>query len=565
VVCVGVVDDAVVGGRLVPLSSGVVMSAPAKGFFAHARSDVPAGLVVFLVALPLCLGIAQASGAPLVAGLVAGVVGGLVVAAASGSALSVSGPAAGLAVIVATGIGDLGAEAARAAAAQGADAAAVQAARMAAGFPAFLLAVVLAGAIQIAMGALRLGAIAHFFPSSVIKGMLAAIGVLIILKQAPHAVGYDREFVGSDSFATADGNTFSTLVRSFDAFTSAAIITSALCIVLMLAWPKLQRTDLLKLVPPALLAVVGGAVAAAVLANAGLTLESEHMVALPRSVADAISQPAFARLTDPAVWKVAVTIAIVASLETLLSLEAVDRLDPDRRISPPNRELIAQGVGNVCSGLLGGLPITSVIVRSSANVQAGARTRLSAMVHGVLLLVGMLFLAPVLNRVPLAALAVVLLFVGYKLTTPALWRSLWRAGPTQFIPFVVTIAAIVGTDLLKGTLIGVAVGLVFSIRAQQQNAVEVRAADGRVDVVFHKDMTFLQKARVKDVLREIPADSTVVFDRRKVDHVDDDIEEVLDEYAREAGHRDIRVQVLWEDGGEQRRDHRLARGTAGAH
>ena len=516
------------------------MSARVTGPLAHARSDLPAGLVVFLVALPLCLGIAQASGAPLVAGLVAGVVGGIVVTSVSGSALSVSGPAAGLAVIVATGIGELG-------------------------FPAFLLAVLLAGVLQVAMGALRLGAVAHFFPSAVIKGMLAAIGVLIILKQAPHAVGYDREFIGNTAFRNDDGNTFSTLVHALGAFTPAAVVVSVFCVVIMLVWPKLQRSTLSKLVPPALLAVVGGAIVAAVAGSAGLALETEHLVALPTSVADALTQPAFARVTDPAVWRVALTLAIVASLETLLSLEAVDRLDPERRISPPNRELIAQGLGNVCSGLLGGLPITSVIVRSSANVQAGAKTRLSAIFHGVLLLVGVLFLAPVLNRVPLAALAVVLLFVGYKLTTPALWRTMWNAGPTQFVPFVVTIAAIVGTDLLKGTLVGVVVGLVFSIRAQQKNAVEVKATDGRADVVFHKDMTFLQKARVKDVLREIPEGAVVVIDRRKVDHVDDDIEEVLDEYAREAPHRDIRVEVLWEAGASARREARLARGNAGGH
>jgi MFS superfamily sulfate permease-like transporter len=263
---------------------------------------------------------------------------------------------------------------------------------------------------------------------------------------------------------------------------------------------------------------------------------------------------------------VALTIAIVASLETLLSLEAVDRLDRERRISPPNRELLAQGVGNLCSGLLGGLPITSVIVRSSANVQAGARTRLSAIVHGLLLLIGVLFLGPLLNRVPLAALAVVLLFVGYKLTTPALWRAMWRAGPQQFVPFVVTIGAIVGTDLLKGTLVGVVVGLVFTIRAQQQNAVEVTAdGGGATRLTFHKDMTFLQKARVKDVLRQLPEGRPVVLDRRKVDHVDDDIEEILDEFAREAPHRDVSFEVLWEAGGADRQAARAARGSAGAH
>jgi MFS superfamily sulfate permease-like transporter len=516
-----------------------------SGLLSHARQDLPAGLVVFLVAMPLCLGIAQASGAPLFAGLVAGVIGGIVVAALSGSSLSVSGPAAGLAVIVAAGIDKLS-------------------------LRGFLLSVVIAGALQVLMGALRLGAIAHFFPAAVIKGMLAAIGVLIILKQAPHAVGYDKEYFGADAFANNDGNTFATLGHAAGAFAPGAILVSLLCVVVMLAWPRLQR-GALKLVPPALIAVVVGGVAATAFGAAGaLALDKGHLVALPlfQSAGDvlgALVLPDFARLGDRAVWEVAITLAIVASLETLLSLEAVDRLDPDRRISPPNRELLAQGVGNVCSGLVGGLPITSVIVRSSANVHAGAKTRLSAIVHGLLLLVGVLFLAPVLNRVPLAALAVVLLFVGYKLTTPALWRAMWRAGPTQFVPFAVTIVAIVGTDLLKGTLIGVAVGLVFSIRAQQQNAVEVGADGSTTRIVFHKDMTFLQKARVKEVLRELPEGAQVVVDRRKVDHVDEDIEEVLDEFAREAPHRSMSFAVEWEPGGEARRAARMARGQAGGH
>lgn len=499
------------------------MTVRAPGFFAHARFDLPAGLVVFLVALPLCLGIAQASGAPLVAGLVAGVVGGVVVAAISGSALSVSGPAAGLAVIVATGIAQLG-------------------------FEAFLVAVVIAGALQVVMGGLRLGVIAHFFPSAVIKGMLAAIGVLIILKQAPHAVGYDADFFGSDSWTTVDGTTASTLARAFEAFSPAAAITSLVCIVIMVGWPTLQRTQALRLIPAALLAVVGGAVVVVLLAETGLVLEAEHLVSLPHNVADALMRPALSRITDPAVWQVALTIAVVASLETLLSLEAVDRLDPERRISPPNRELVAQGVGNICSGLLGGLPVTSVIVRSSANVQAGGKTRLAAIAHGLLLLAGVWFLAPLLNRVPLAALAVVLIVVGFKLTTPSLWRSMYRSGASQFVPFVVTIAAIVGTDLLKGTLIGVVVGLYFGVRAQQRNAIEVITSDGRIDVVFHKDMTFLQKARLKEIVRSIPPGSAVVFDRRKVDYVDADIDELLAEYLREAPRRAIRAEIVAGDG-----------------
>jgi carbonic anhydrase len=500
----------------------------------HGRFDVPAGLVVFLVALPLCLGVAQASGAPLVAGIVAGALGGIVVSSVSGSALSVSGPAAGLVVVVATGIQELG-------------------------FSAFLVATALAGIAQILMGALRLGAIAHFFPSSVIKGMLTAIGVLIILKQAPFAVGYDPAISAPGLSAPHSNSVFAALAHAWASTTPAAIVTSVLCTLTMAGWPKLQRGTVLKLVPPALVAVVVGAITAALCSRLGLGLAAKQLVALPTNLAGSLTSPDFSRLTEAAVWQVALTVAAVASLETLLCLEAVDRLDPERRISPPNRELVAQGVGNVCAGLLGGLPITSVIVRSSANVQAGAKTRLSAIVHGIFLLLGLLFLAPILNLIPLAALAVVLLFVGYKLTPPTLWRAMWRSGPAQFLPFVITVIAIVSTDLLKGTLFGVVVGLALSIRAQQKNAIEVTKTGERVDVIFHKDMTFLQKARIKEVLREIPAGATVVVDRRKVDHVDDDIEEVLDDYAREAPHRAIRWDVMWEAGGEQRRARRLAR------
>lgn len=522
------------------------MSPLARSPFGNLKADLPAGLVVFLVAVPLCLGIAQASSAPLLSGLIAGIVGGIVVAVASGSSLSVSGPAAGLAVIVAAGIGELG-------------------------LRPFLLAVVLAGALQIVMGVLRLGGIAHFFPSSVIKGMLAAIGILIVLKQAPYAVGYGKDPEGDLPFAQADGGTFSALKDAADNFTVGAIIVSLLCVGIMLGWPKLQKNAAMKLIPPALVAVVVGGIAATVLAAQWPEIiAAEHLVSLPRfsSFADigaAIVTPDFARINDPAVWRVALTLAIVASLETLLSLEAVDRLDPHRRISPPNRELLAQGLGNTLSGFIGGLPITSVIVRSSANVQAGGQTRLAAVSHGVLILVGVLFLAPLLNRVPLAALAIVLIFVGFKLTTPKLWRQMWVAGPAQFVPFAVTIAAIVSTDLLKGTIIGLVVGLFVMIRKQQQNAVAVEDKDGTRTIRFLKDITFLQKGRLKEVLRETPPDMPLLIDRRVVDHVDDDIEELLDEHCAEAKGRGVAIEVLFENGGAERRAARLARGAPAGH
>lgn len=498
-------------------------TAPATdGLFSSFRPDIAAGVVVFLVALPLCLGIAQASGAPLLSGLIAGFIGGLVVAGISQSPLSVSGPAAGLAVIVASGISTLG-------------------------FRAFLVAVLLAGAMQLALGVARLGVIAHYFPIAVIKGMLAAIGVLIIMKQLPHAVGYDAVSEGDLLFRQADGSTvFSSLAQAFSAFTPAAVAVALAGFATHFGWVALQkRVKAVRMVPAALVLVVVGALVA--LAWPGAKLEAEHLVALPRfsdfsSVMAAVVTPDFSRLGDAKVWTVAATLAIVASIETLLSLEAIDRLDPMRRISPPNRELIAQGAGNMLSGLIGGLPITSVIVRSSANVMAGGRTRLSAMTHGVLLLLAVLFLAPLFNQVPLAALAVVLLLVGAKLTPPSLWRAMWRAGLSQFIPFAVTVFAVVFTDLLKGTFIGLAVGLVFAVRAQQKNAIAITRSPGAMLIRFTKDMTFLQKAQLKEALRAAEPGTVVTIDRSACDFIDDDIEELLLEFSQLAPGRRITVK-----------------------
>ena len=495
-----------------------------SGLFANIRRDIPAGMVVFLVALPLCLGIAQASGAPLLAGLISGIVGGLIVGAFSGSQLSVSGPAAGLAVIVATGATELG-------------------------FTGLLLATVLAGLFQIILGALRLGTIAHFFPNAVIKGMLASIGVLIILKQLPHAVGFDSNYEGDQAFFESDGhNTFTALVDALGALSLPVTLISLACVAAYLLWPMLQR-GVLQYVPPALVVVVLGATLATALGwlmpDAGLS--ADHLVSLPifDKVGDAVGAirlPEFGRIGEAKVWATAITIAIVASLETLLSLEAVDRLDTHRRISPPNRELMAQGVGNIVAGLLGGLPVTSVIVRSSANVAAGGQTRMSAMVHGLLLLVGVLFFAAALNHIPLAALAVVLIFVGLKLTPASLWVAMWRAGLTQFIPFAVTIGAVIFTDLLKGTLIGLGVGVVFAIRQQQQGAIVVVSDAGRTLIQLSKDLTFLNKPQLKEILAAIPAHQHVIINRTAVDFLDDDIEEILLDFDECCNERDITVQ-----------------------
>ncbi len=497
--------------------------APPVGLLSSLRSDIPAGVVVFLVATPLCLGIAQASGAPLLSGLVAGVVGGLVVSPLSRSTLSVSGPAAGLAVLVATGI-------------------------RAVGFRAFLAATLLAGALQIALGLLRLGAIAHFFPNAVLKGMLAAIGVLIVLKQVPHALGHDRDYLGDLAFAQPDGlNTFSALAQAARAVSPAVCAVTALCALAYAMWPRVQR-GVLRHVPPALVVVALGALLVPLLQRMGVgaSLGPEHLVALPvfaspAEVLDAAVTPDLSALARVEVLQLSLTLCAVASLETLLSIEAIDRLDPQRRISPPNRELVAQGVGNMVSALLGGLPVTSVIVRSSANVHAGGKTRTSAMVHGLLLLVGTLALPSLLNRVPLAALAVVLLVVGTKLAAPSVFRHMWRLGPTQFVPFAVTIAAVVLIDLLRGTMIGLVMGLFFAVRRQQRNAVVVDVRGDAVTVRFAKDMTFLQKARVKEVLQGITPGATVVIDRSRIDFVDDDVEEVLVEFSAGATARGITV------------------------
>lgn len=479
-----------------------------------------------MVALPLCLGIAQASGAPLLAGLLAGVVGGVVVSALSGSQLSVSGPAAGLAVIVASGIQDLG-------------------------FSAFLLAVVIAGALQLALGALRLGGIAHFFPGSVIKGMLAAIGVLIVLKQLPHAVGYDQDYVGDLHFVQPDGsNTLETLVSALGAINVPATIITLVCVGVLVGWPKLQGVRVFRFIPPALMVVlVGGALSVALPLwwSAG-ALTSEHLVTLPSfssivDVTSALTLPDFGRALDPGVWRMGVTIGIVASIESLLSLEAVDRLDPQKRISPPNRELMAQGVGNLLSGLIGGLPVTSVIVRSSANVVAGAQTKVSSITHGLLLLVGVLFMAPVLNHVPLAALAVVLIAVGMKLTAPKLWVNMWRAGWAQFVPFVVTVAAVVFTDLLTGTMIGLVVGAIITLRLQQRHSLIVTQDENRYLLRAVKDLTFLQKGLVKEALAGIPPGASVLFDRSRADFVDPDIEELLTEFEARCG--ELNIQLEW--------------------
>ena len=502
-----------------PSSAAIATDAPNAPTPSLGR-DLIGGVVVFLVAIPLCLGIALASGAPLMSGLISGIIGGIVVGAISGSHVSVSGPAAGLAAIVLAQIDSLG------------------------GFQPFLLAVAIAGLMQVAFGLLKGGALASFFPNSVIRGLLAAIGVLLILKQIPHLVGHDTDFDGEMAFAQPDGdNTFSALMTAMKAFLPGAAIVGFACLALLVIWPK---TPLAKTLFPAPLAAVLLGVGLSEIFRLGgtnLAIEATHLVGVPvlgqdgTSWSDVIATPDFARAVDPAIWIAAVTIAIVASLETLLNLEATDKLDPYKRHSPPNRELFAQGVGNSIAGLVGGLPMTSVIVRSSVNAQSGARSRVSAITHGVLLLGSVALLPTLLNRIPLAALAAILIVTGFKLASPGLFRSLWKQGFSQFVPFVVTIVAIVWSDLLTGVLIGLGVSFGFILWRNLTRGIHV-VREEHVSGLLHRvelgtQASFLNRARLTEILDGFSKGDQVVIDARMCDDVDPDVMATIRDFIEE--------------------------------
>lgn len=494
------------------------------------KSDLPASLVVVLVALPLCLGIALASGAPLASGIVAGVIGGILVGLISNSQLMVSGPAAGLTAIVFTGIGTLGS------------------------FEAFLVAVVIGGLLQIALSFARAGVIGYYFPSCVIKGMLAAIGVILILKQIPHAFGYDADFEGDESFQQAgDGNTFSSLGELTQQVQPGAVLIALAALSVMVLWsqPALKK---LKAFPAPLLVVLIGIGMNALFESywPSLAIRATHMVQLPVAASPAdwltfFRLPDWSALASLATWKLGVTIAIVASLETLLSLEATDKMDPYKRESDTNRELLAQGVGNTIAGLVGGLPVTGVVVRSAANIDAGARTRWSSVLHGVLLLVCVLAIPTLLNRIPLSALAALLLYTGFKLASPALFRTAWSLGWAQFIPFVVTIVAIVLTDLLVGIGVGLSVAVLF-ILAQylRQPALRKVSPDGAVLTRFQlpDQATFLSKANIERTLSELPPGSRVEIDGSHTARFDYDVLEQLHEFAVTAKYRNIDYRMV---------------------
>jgi len=498
-------------------------------YLQNLRRDMPASIVVFLVALPLCLGIALASGAPLFSGVIAGIVGGVVVSLASGSHLSVSGPAAGLTVIVFNAIETLGS------------------------FNAFLLSLLVAGFFQVVLGYLRAGLIGAFFPVSVIKGMLAAIGLILIIKQIPHATGYDTSFDGDESYMQETAkSSFFELVDALEGISPGATLVSGVALLILILWESklFKRFSLLQLIPGPLVAVIWG------IGYNSLALQfmpewivsAKHLVSLPelgsvQKFFEQVRMPDFSYFADPKTYSIAATLAIIASLETLLSVEAVDKLDPHKRIAPTNRELKAQGLGNIISGLVGGIPITAVIVRSSANINAGGQTRLSSFFHGVLLFICVVFFAEFLNQIPLACLAAILLQTGYKLAKPSLFMEFFRKGWNQFLPFAITIMAILLTDLLQGITIGMAIGIFFVLRANFHAAMTLTAHGKHYLLRLHKDVSFLNKALLRKHLSSIPNDCELLIDGNRALFIDHDILETIADFLLAAPDRGIEVEV----------------------
>lgn len=500
--------------------------------FANLKSDFASGLVVFLVALPLCLGIAMASGAPLFSGIISGIIGGIVVGFLSQSHISVSGPAAGLTAIVLTAITDLGA------------------------FDIFLSAVFIAGLIQLALGFVKAGSISNYFPTNVIEGMLAGIGIIIILKQLPHAFGYDADFEGDQSFSQVDGdNTLSSLFQVFNHFQLGAIIVTLVSLAILISWDKVAFFKKFKLVPGALIAVIFGIVLNEIFISTGssLAIAKEHLVSLPVPTSidefkSIIVVPNFTGLTNPHVWTVGITIAIVASIETLLCIEASDRLDPQKRYTNTNVELKAQGIGNIVSSLIGGLPMTSVVVRSSANSNAGAKSKMSAIIHGVLLLLSVLIIPVVLNKIPLATLATILILVGYKLAKPSTIKHFWEKGKYQFVPFIATMIAVVATDLLKGVMLGIIISVIFVLKGNLKRAYTFKKDEYIDGDIIHIDLaqevSFLNKAAIKSTLNSIPENSSVVITAHDTVYIAHDILDLIKEFkSTRAVDENIKVKL----------------------
>lgn len=502
--------------------------------FKNLKSDLPASIVVFFVALPLCLGIALASGAPLFSGLIAGIVGGVVVGSISMSHVGVSGPAAGLAAIVLTAIGTLGS------------------------FENFLLAVVLGGVIQFLFGILRAGVIGYYFPSSVIKGMLTGIGIIIILKQIPHFFGYNSDPGGNFAFFQVGGeNTFSEILNSLNFISPGATIVAVLALSILLLWSEVldNKGKIFKLIQGPLVAVAVGIIYfVSTKGNTQLGISSDLLVSVPvpedaSSFFSQFSFPNFGAIANPQVWIVAFTIALVASLETLLCVEATDKIDPLKRVTPTNRELLGQGVGNIVSGLIGGLPVTQVIVRSSANIQSGGKTKMSTIIHGLLLFTSVILIPNLLNKIPLSVLAAILFIVGYKLAKPALFIQMYRLGWKQFTPFVVTVLGIIFTDLLIGISLGLAVGIVVILIKSFQNSHFLHIEDKsngkhKIKMTLAEEVTFFNKGAILKELDNLPRESYLELDVTKTRYLDNDIIEILEDFSEKARQRHIDIKLI---------------------
>ena len=490
-----------------------------KNLFKSWREDLPASIVVFFVALPLCLGIGLASTtvegfSPIpISGLISGIIGGVVVGLVSNSRLGVSGPAAGLITVVIASIATLGS------------------------FNAFLLAVVLAGILQLIFAFLRAGIIANYLPSGVIKGMLAAIGITLILKEIPHLIGYDKDYVGDEAFFQQDGhNTITELLYAVKALDPgiAMIGLISLGLVILFDRPTFKKSIFFKYIPSMLWVIIFGTFINVFLTASGhdLHIAKEHLVQIPEfnsleSLKLQLNFPDFSFITDPKVYMVALTIATIASLETLLSVEAIDRLDPEKAITNPNRELLAQGIGNIATGFLGGIPVTQVIVRSNANLSGGAKSKMSAVYHGLWLIVAIVLIAPILNLIPLATLAAILISVGYKLTNFKLIKAQFAKGWDQFIPFIATIIAILFTDLLKGIGIGLVIAIFYIIKRNFKGNHEVITTENGTEIVLGENVNFLNIASIKNTLMNIPNGTHVTINSTRSKSLDYDIQELL--------------------------------------
>lgn len=503
--------------------------------FKTLQKDFPSSVVVFLVALPLCLGVAQASNPqgldvikPL-SGLIAGIIGGIVIGLISKSPLSVSGPAAGLTAVVGGSVTQLGT------------------------FELFLSATIIAGFLQLIMGFAKLGVVGAYIPNTVIKGLLAAIGIILISKQIPKLFGWDKDPEGDETFIQVDGeNTFSEIFKSLNHISPVAILIGLIGFLILIIYeiPKVKKIKILQFIPAPLIVVIIGVIINEFFKSQKNTfaLDPEHLVQLnvlknPMDVISILPTPDWSGFTNYKVWVVGVTVALVASLETLLGIEAVDKIDPEKRNTPTNRELLAQGSGNMVSGFLGGLPLTSVIVRSSANVNSGAQSKLSTIIHGFLLLVSLLFLAPIINKIPNAALAAILIFTGYKLAKISLFKEMYQKGWNQFIPFVVTIAAILFTDLLKGVIVGIIVGLFFIIRSNYRTAITVINDGDNYLLKLKKEVSFLNKLQVKQALEKIPNNCYLLIESTSATFIDLDIQEEIVEFIETAPSKNIRIEV----------------------